>query len=119
VYLNVAGGLKVVEPAVDLAIAVALASSFRDQPVDSGIVVAGEIGLSGEVRSVNQSDRRVREAQRMGFTRMVLPEGSRTNPVDGIAISSVSTVQEAINGTLGSRYVAVPEEDLFGEVEDE
>jgi DNA repair protein RadA/Sms len=106
-----------VEPAVDLAIAVALASSFRDQPVDSGVVVAGEIGLSGEVRSVNQSDRRLREAQRMGFSRMVLPDGSRTNPAAGIALSEVRTLKEAIDGALGSRYTAPPDEDLFAEVE--
>lgn len=117
VYVNVAGGLKVVEPAVDLAIAVALASSFRDQPVDPGVVVAGEIGLSGEVRSVNQSDRRLREAQRMGFSRMVLPDGSRTNPAEGIALSEVRTLKEAIDGALGSRYTAPPDEDLFTEVE--
>ncbi|MEJ7839019.1 MAG: DNA repair protein RadA, partial [Thermomicrobiales bacterium] len=67
VYANVVGGLRIVEPAVDLAVAVALASSFRNLPVDSGTAVVGEIGLSGELRAVNQLERRINEVARLGF----------------------------------------------------
>lgn len=73
VYANVVGGLRVMEPAVDLAIATAIASSLRDVPVDPATVVVGEIGLSGELRSVNQLDRRINEVSRLGFRRIVIP----------------------------------------------
>jgi len=114
VYVNVAGGLKVAEPAVDLAIAVALASSFRDAAVAPEFAVAGEIGLSGELRSVHQTDRRVREAQRMGFTRMLLPEGSRFAADPGIRITAAATLREAIDGVLG-RAQPPEEDDIFAE----
>jgi len=76
-YLNVVGGLKVDEPAADLAVIAALASSFRNKPVRNGLVIFGEIGLSGEVRPVSQSDRRVIEASRLGFSGCILPGSCR------------------------------------------
>ncbi len=76
-YLNVIGGLQVDEPAADLAIVAALASSFRSLPVRSGLAIFGEIGLSGEIRPVSQADRRVIEAARLGFSCCVLPGSSR------------------------------------------
>ena len=76
IYANVVGGLRLAEPAIDLAVATAVASSFRDVPVDPGTVAIGEIGLSGELRSVSQLDRRVTEAARLGFSRVILPSAS-------------------------------------------
>ncbi len=73
VYLNVAGGLRIAEPAADLAVAAALISSLADRPVPEGAVFFGEIGLSGEVRAVGQSENRLKEAQKLGFSRTYLP----------------------------------------------
>jgi DNA repair protein RadA/Sms len=73
IFLNVAGGVKLSEPAADLGVATAIASSFLDRPIDPKTVVFGEVGLTGEVRGINQMEIRIREAARMGFTRCVLP----------------------------------------------
>ncbi|HKG26787.1 MAG TPA: DNA repair protein RadA, partial [Thermomicrobiales bacterium] len=73
VYANVVGGLRIVEPAADLALAIAVASSFKERLVDPRTVAIGEIGLSGELRSVNQLERRLGEAERLGFKRAVIP----------------------------------------------
>lgn len=72
-YINIVGGLRVDEPAIDLSIAMALISSLKDTPVDENAVVFGEIGLAGEIRSVSQAQMRINEAVRLGFTRIVLP----------------------------------------------
>ncbi|QIA28076.1 DNA repair protein RadA [Thermaerobacter sp. PB12/4term] len=105
VYLKVAGGLRVDEPALDLALAVALASSHRDRPADPEAVVIGELGLAGEVRSVQRVDERVREAQRLGFRRVVLPRGNLTPALAGVAgeleLVPVQRVEEAIAATVG------------------
>jgi DNA repair protein RadA/Sms len=119
VYVNIAGGLKVTEPAIDLAVAVALASSFRDRVVDPELVVTGEIGLSGEVRSVHQTDRRIREAQRLGFRRVLVPEGTTNTPA-GFEASPVRHLKEAIDRALiGAPVGPVEEEDLFSEVDED
>jgi DNA repair protein RadA/Sms len=81
-FLNVAGGVTLDEPAVDLGVAVACASSFRDVPADTGTVLIGEVGLGGEVRSVGQVEPRLREAEKLGFERAVVPESNR----DGLAV---------------------------------
>ena len=73
VYLNVAGGLRIVEPAADLAVAAALVSSLTSRPVPADTVVFGEIGLSGEVRGVSQTDLRLKEAAKLGFNRAIVP----------------------------------------------
>ena len=73
VYLNVAGGLRITEPAADLAVAAALVSSLNDEPIPSDMVVFGEIGLSGEVRAVSQTETRLREAAKLGFERALIP----------------------------------------------
>ena len=78
-YLNVAGGMKVNEPALDLGIVLAILSSYRNRPVDSGTVVFGEVGLTGEVRAVNMAESRVAEAAKMGYTSCILPESNREN----------------------------------------
>lgn len=74
IFINVAGGVKVDEPAVDLGIVSSIASSFLDRPIDSGTVVFGEIGLTGEVRGISQMESRIKEAARMGFDRCILPK---------------------------------------------
>lgn len=101
-YLNVAGGVKLDEPAADLGIAVAVASSFRDRPTNPGDVVFGEIGLTGEVRGVSRVDQRVNEALKLGFSRVILPEKSlkQWTPPRGIEAVPVGTVQEALRALL-------------------
>ncbi|HEU4751598.1 MAG TPA: DNA repair protein RadA [Armatimonadota bacterium] len=115
VYLNVAGGLKIAEPAVDLAVAVALASSFRDQPVEPDLVLAGEVGLAGEVRSVHQTDRRLKEAARMGFTRALIPDAGAAAPQSGLRSQSARTVREAIDAALYAGQRVAVSEDAFAE----
>jgi DNA repair protein RadA/Sms len=96
VFLNVAGGLRVDEPAADLAIAAAVASSAAGRPLAQDVVVWGEVGLTGEVRSVARSDARVREAARLGFRRCLLPTGNaRALAVaDAPAVRGVASVAE-------------------------
>ncbi|MGG1519871.1 DNA repair protein RadA [Paenibacillus oryzisoli] len=102
-YLNVAGGVKLDEPAVDLAIAISIASSFRDQPTQPYDVVFGEIGLTGEVRGVSRIDQRVKEAEKLGFRRVIMPEKSLKgwSPPKGMEIIGVNTVAEALKAALG------------------
>jgi DNA repair protein RadA/Sms len=76
VFVNVAGGMTVDEPAADLCVAAAVASSHRNRPIGADTAVFGEVGLAGEVRAITQAARRVREAEQMGFTRCVLPKGN-------------------------------------------
>ena len=89
VYLNVAGGLRIAEPAADLAVAAALLSSAQDQPLPADLVVVGEIGLSGEVRPVGQMDARLKEAAKLGFARALVPASAKPRrlalPTDEIA----------------------------------
>jgi DNA repair protein RadA/Sms len=102
-YLKVAGGVKLDEPAIDLAITVSIASSFRDQPSPPSDVVFGEVGLTGEVRRVSRVEQRVNEAAKLGFKRVILPEknlGGWSVP-KGIEVIGVSSVREALNTTLG------------------
>jgi DNA repair protein RadA/Sms len=98
VYVNVAGGLSIAEPAADLGVAAAVASSFRNRPLPPRTVLFGEVGLGGEVRSSGQAGLRVREAAQMGFTRCVLP--ARNLPgleVPGITLIGVGTLEEALD----------------------
>jgi DNA repair protein RadA/Sms len=112
VFLNVAGGLKIAEPALDLGMAVALASSYRDRPVDPGMVVTGEVGLAGEVRSVHQTERRLKEIGRMGFERALIPAGrGNGNGGNGLALSAVRSVREALDAALPSAGGGEPFED--------
>jgi DNA repair protein RadA/Sms len=98
IFINVAGGVKMIEPAVDLAIVVAIASSFLDKPVADGTLVLGEVGLTGEVRGISRVDVRTAEARKMGFSRCVVPDSNlkRMQAVDGIRLCGVRTVTEAI-----------------------
>lgn len=98
-YINVVGGLRLDEPAADLSIAISLVSSLRDKPVDDDIIAFGEIGLGGEVRNVNNISDRVKEAQRLGFTKAIIPKNATVN-VSGIEIFRVSNIKEAFAVTL-------------------
>ncbi len=101
VYASVTGGLTVDDPAADLGVAVAVASAFRDRPVDQQVVVIGEVGLAGEVRAVRQVQQRVREAARLGFGRAVVPRASGGEWPPGVEIVAVATVAEALAVLLG------------------
>jgi len=98
VFINVAGGMTVDEPAADLAVTGAVASSLRNRTVRAGTAVFGEVGLAGEVRGVSQAALRVREAAQMGFTRCVVPDGncSTADVPPGIELVGVRTVSEAL-----------------------
>lgn len=97
-YVNVAGGIKVNEPGLDLGIVMAIASSFRNRPVDSRTIIFGEVGLAGEVRAVSQPEIRVNEAIKLGFTTCILPEVclKKVHKNDKINLIGVSNVGEAI-----------------------
>jgi DNA repair protein RadA/Sms len=103
VFLNVVGGVKLDEPAIDLAIAVSLASSFRDCPIGVDYLFIGEIGLTGEVRGVSRIEQRVAEAQQMGFRNVVIPEKNigGWKPPEGINLVGVKTLKEALDVALG------------------
>lgn len=101
-YVNVAGGVRLDEPAVDLAIALSIASSFRDQATHPDDVVIGEIGLTGEVRAVSRIEQRVREAHKLGFKRVIIPEknmkGLELPP--GIEVVGVRNIGEVLHEAL-------------------
>ncbi len=98
IFINVAGGVRVEEPAVDLGIVAAMASSFLDRPIDGRTVVLGEVGLTGEVRAISQMEIRIREAYRLGFNRCLVPAGKSANFADGskIQILTVSSLKELL-----------------------
>ncbi|MBU3947855.1 MAG: DNA repair protein RadA [Proteobacteria bacterium] len=98
IFMNVAGGVKVDEPAVDMGIIAAVASSFLDRPVSDGTVVLGEVGLTGEVRAISHADTRVAEIQKMGFTKCLLPQSNlkRINVTGKIELAGISGISEAI-----------------------
>ncbi len=102
IIVNAVGGLKTGEPAADLAVALAIASSFRDKEVDRGTVVIGELGLSGEVRGVPQMERRIGDAARQGFTRCLGPAVSLKglNAPQGIEVVPVETLGDALQAAL-------------------
>ncbi|MCM2677707.1 DNA repair protein RadA [Alkalicoccobacillus plakortidis] len=102
-YLKVAGGVKLDEPAIDLAIALSIASSFKDKPTQSMDAAIGEVGLTGEIRRVSRIDQRVNEAAKLGFKRVIIPEknlGGWTVP-PGIEVIGVPTLEKAIEVVLG------------------
>jgi DNA repair protein RadA/Sms len=102
VFVNVAGGIRVEEPAVDLGMAVSIVSSLRDLPVDSSTVAIGEIGLGGEIRTVSKADQRVSEARKLGFTRCVLPRNNARgmSVPNGITLVEVDAIDEALHAFL-------------------
>ena len=97
VYLNVAGGLKIAEPAADLAVAAALASAALDAPLASDLAAFGEVSLSGEVRPVRQSDARLREAERLGFTSALAPAAVADAAPKGVRVSGAATLADLVD----------------------
>ncbi len=97
-YVNIAGGIKMNEPALDLGIAMAIVSSYKNKAIDEKTAVFGEIGLSGEVRAVSMATQRVWEAKKLGFTSCILPEHCRSKikEPDGMKLAGVQSVQEAM-----------------------
>ncbi|MDD5238781.1 MAG: magnesium chelatase domain-containing protein, partial [Candidatus Omnitrophica bacterium] len=103
VFVNVAGGIKVEDPTADLAVALAIASAFREEPVVPETVVLGEIGLAGEIRSISQAVLRINEAQKLGFKACLLPKNNYKNlnyEKNDIELIPVSTLKEALDIAL-------------------
>jgi DNA repair protein RadA/Sms len=110
IYVNVVGGLRIGEPAADLAVAVAIASSYRNQRVRPDLVLVGEVGLSGELRSISQLERRLGEAAKLGFGRSLYPSTSAPPQVDGLLMTEVRSVADAVDLALeGSRQPQAPD----------
>ena len=99
IFVNVAGGIRVDEPAVDLGIIMALASSFRNRPLDPRMVVFGEVGLTGEVRAISQAERRVKEASKMGFSRCLMPKNnvSQLSSDSNLECIGVDSIEKALD----------------------
>lgn len=97
-YVNIAGGLRITEPAIDLGVVMAVVSSFKNRPIEDKLVAFGEIGLSGEVRAVSMAENRVAEAKKLGFTTCIVPQTCVENckKIDGIRVIGVSSVQDAM-----------------------
>lgn len=98
-YVNIAGGIKIVEPALDLGIVCAVTSSFRNKSIRDDIIVMGEVGLTGEVRGITQCEKRVIEAYKMGFAACVVPKANlkHLKDIEGIKVHGVSNVEEALS----------------------
>jgi len=96
-YLNVVGGMQLSEPATDLAIVAAVISSFKDKVLEDGVVIFGEVGLTGEVRSVSFVEQRIHEAIKLGFKKCIIPKGNLEQTVSGIELIAVENVEEMLN----------------------
>jgi DNA repair protein RadA/Sms len=107
IIVNVTGGIQIDEPAADLSIALAIASSFKDQPVDPEMAAVGEVGLSGEIRAASQLERRLAEVARLGFKKCLVPRSGMKNiQVAGIEPVPVSTLREAVRlGLIGKEQI--------------
>ena len=98
-YVNLAGGMRISEPAIDLGIAMAIASSFKNRPIDDKVAAFGEVGLSGEVRGISMIEQRIQEAAKMGFTTCIIPGVcvKQVKNKENVKILGVSSVQDAID----------------------
>ena len=102
-YINIAGGIKMNEPAIDLGIVLSIISSFKNRPIDASTICFGEVGLSGEVRSVQFAQQRIREAQKLGFSRVIMPASNlrQISPEDRagikIELNGVESISDAVN----------------------
>ncbi|WP_093092874.1 DNA repair protein RadA [Shimia aestuarii] len=102
VYLNVAGGMKISEPAADLAVAAALLSAREDAALPADTVVFGEISLSGALRAVGQTENRLKEAQKLGFSSAIAPKGGKSLTVDGIKLNRITDLASFVGETFGA-----------------
>jgi len=100
VFVSVAGGIRITEPAADLGLALSIVSNERNRPMPDGLVAIGELGLSGEVRRVGQLERRLQEAARHGLTRALIPAGSKAGRPSGLDVVEVRTVAEAVSAAF-------------------
>lgn len=98
-YVNIAGGIKMHEPAIDLGIVLAVISSYRDQPIPDSVIAFGEVGLSGEIRAVSMAEQRVREAKKLGFQTVILPKVSlkTVDKIKGIRLLGVQSLKEILS----------------------
>ena len=101
VYLNIVGGIKINEPALDLGIILAVSSSFKNIPIPNDIIAIGEVGLTGEVRSVNQIEKRIKEAEKLGFKKCIIPESNKkllkdTYKLDIIGVQNISEAMRCL-----------------------
>lgn len=105
VYVNVIGGLEILEPASDLGVALSVASCARDKEIDSKTVIVGELGLSGEVRNVNNLERRIKESEKLGFERIIVPYSSNWQKIQNtkIKIAPVKNLSDALNFCLKNK----------------
>ena len=101
-YLNVIGGLRLEEPGADLPVVLALASSYRDTPIADDLVAIGEVGLTGEIRSVSHMNQRLGEVSRLGFTKCIIPRGGseKLEIPKGLTVYRVRNIREAIETAL-------------------
>jgi DNA repair protein RadA/Sms len=104
IFLNVAGGVRVEEPAADLGVVAAIASSYLDRPLGSDVVIVGEVGLTGEVRAIGRAEARVREGAKLGFRRAIVPAANarQSSPEDGLEIVGVRALDELFAAVFGS-----------------
>ncbi|WP_322865670.1 DNA repair protein RadA [Aquicoccus sp. G2-2] len=102
VYLNVAGGMKITEPAADLAVAAALLSAREDTALPSEAVIFGEISLSGALRAVNQTENRLKEAQKLGFTSAIMPSGGKTGALGGLTLTRMGDLTAFVGEIFGA-----------------
>ena len=101
VFVNAVGGVKVSEPAVDLAVLLAIVSSLRDRPLPEKLVVFGEVGLAGEVRPVQRGQERLREAAKLGFTHAIIPKANRPKQaIDGMMVTAVERLADAVDAAM-------------------
>ncbi len=102
IFVNVAGGIKINEPGADLAIVLAIASSFKNRPVAENTVIIGEVGLAGEVRAVNHMEKRIKEAAKLGFSRAIIPSenAAEISNIIEIKIDGVKNIREAVEAGL-------------------
>ncbi len=107
VYVNVIGGLDIDEPAADLGVALAVATCARDVIVSPDTVIVGEVGLSGEIRSVNNLDKRIKEAEKLGFKKIIVPKSNKVTKANGIDIIQADRLMDAISACVYKESVGV------------
>ncbi|HSC79206.1 MAG TPA: magnesium chelatase domain-containing protein, partial [Chitinolyticbacter sp.] len=101
VFINAVGGVRINEPAADLAVLLAIVSSLKDKPLPDKLVVFGEVGLAGEVRPVQRGQERLKEAAKLGFTHAIVPKANRPRqPIEGMVITAVDRLSDAVDAAL-------------------